>query len=116
MPFPQALSAMAVHRHGSAADLAAVPPPQQLQMAAAGGLQTFSGSSQGARLPPPPAAMEAPPLLGAGFATGLPTPPYSRYERGSVLGIRRNEHDDPKSRIWVSCSWRLIMCLRLLVA
>jgi len=82
MSLPQALSAMAVHRHGSAADLAAVPPPQQLQLAAAGGLQTFSGSSQGARLPPPPPtqAMEAPQLFGGGFATGLPTPPYSRYK------------------------------------
>jgi len=77
----QALSAMAVHRHGSAADLAAVPAPQQLQLAAAGGLQTFSGSSQGARLPPPPPqAMEVPPPLGGGFGTGFPTPPYSRCE------------------------------------
>ena len=72
---------MAVHRHGSAADLAAVRPPQQLQPAA-GGLRTFSGSSQGAKLPlPPPQTMEAPPLLSGGFAAGLPTPPYSRCGR-----------------------------------
>ena len=79
----QALSAMAVRRHGSAADLAAglVPPPQQLlpPPTAAGGLQTYSDSSQGAGLAvPAPQAMDAPPVLGVGFAAGLQTPVYSR--------------------------------------